>query len=202
MKQNAFWGSTLLLLLNFVPLGKYLYAQEVPLKPVTITNLPADPADGPAEQAGRFTFFSLRTGQVVPNADSLTDRWDLAFRGTTVLVNGGAGRRGKGGAYLHNGSFNELTQLSTEVPFRVDEPGGEQAIAGGSGNGWYAYNAATHEILPVPNRVLVLRTADGRYAKVQILNYYQQSPGLSDSSAPSRYYTFQYVYQPDGTLHF
>jgi hypothetical protein len=40
----------------------------------TVANLQADTAN-----TGRFTFFSLRDSAIVPNSDSATARWDIAF---------------------------------------------------------------------------------------------------------------------------
>ena len=40
--------------------------------------------------------------------------------------------------------------------------------------------------------------ADGKYAKVEILSYYQGAPDSPDAfTDQSRYYTFNYVYQPN-----
>lgn len=81
--------------------------------------------------------------------------------------------------------------------FRIDEEG-DPAIAGGSGAGWYNYNPQTHAVTPIPGRTLVVRTADGRYAKVRILSYYKDAPEDVEG-AESRYYTFEYG-RPRGIL--
>ncbi|MAK01773.1 MAG: hypothetical protein CMC17_04480, partial [Flavobacteriaceae bacterium] len=42
------------------------------------------------------------------------------------------------------------------------------------------------------------RTRDGKFAKVEILSYYLGAPENPDAFADqSRYYTFNYVYQPN-----
>ena len=73
------------------------------------------------------------------------------------------------------------------------------AIASGSGNGWYTYTGPpTYLISPTPGKILVFRTRDGKYAKMEILSYYLGAPENPDAfSDPSRYYTFNYVYQPN-----
>ena len=52
----------------------------------------------------------------------------------------------------------------------------------------------------------MLRTADGNYAKLEILSYYRGNPdtSASDFSAVKngRYYTFRYVVQPSGSRAF
>ncbi|MFM7838412.1 MAG: hypothetical protein ACKO6K_02500, partial [Chitinophagaceae bacterium] len=63
-------------------------------------------------------------------------------------------------------------------------------------------------ITPVPGRILVIRTAQGKYAKVEILNYYRkgQTPATSDPDEVKfknqRYYLFRYSYQGNGTTSF
>ena len=48
----------------------------------------------------------------------------------------------------------------------------------------------------MPGRVLVVRTADGRYAKVSIQSYYKGAPASPTQASESGYYTFRYVFQP------
>lgn len=38
----------------------------------------------------------------------------------------------------------------------------------------------TNLVTPIPRKVLVFRTRDGRYAKVEILSYYQNAPSNPD----------------------
>jgi hypothetical protein len=73
------------------------------------------------------------------------------------------------------------------------------AIPTGSGNGWYSYNPTTHLISPIAGKVLIFRTADDLYAKVEILSYYKDK----DPSSDGQHYTFDYVYQPnEGVTNF
>lgn len=179
-----------------------------PLEVLTVSDLPADPTTGRDPDTGRpisegkFTFFSLRENAVVNNADSASANWDIAFQGTTIWINGGAVRFGDGGAYIHIGTFDELTEIPESQTFEVDESEADLAIPGGSGNGWYNYNPMANSITPIPGRVLVIRTADGRFAKLEILSYYQGAPAEPAPGIPSRYYTFRYVFQPDGSRSF
>ena len=56
----------------------------------------------------------------------------------------------------------------------------------------------TNIVSPLPGKILVFRTHDGKYAKVEILSYYQDNPTSPDGFAdPARYYTFNYVYNPN-----
>ena len=72
---------------------------------VTVPDLDARGEDG------HFTFYSLRDGAVVPAADSASAKWDLAFKSTTILVNGGASGPGEGGVVvLEDTSFAAVTE--------------------------------------------------------------------------------------------
>lgn len=183
--------------------------EPTPARPLTATmvkNLPADPTTGvnpqtgqPLGTTGKFTLFSFADNKAVANTDSATAKWDVGFRGTTIVVNGGAIRSGKGGVYIHTGTFEELTTVPTSATFAQDQSSTALAIATGSGGGWYNYNPATNVISPIPGRVLVMRTADGKFAKVEILNYYENAPTAPDQTSKQRYYTFRYVYQPNGS---
>lgn len=182
-------------------------SDPLPIQSAMYKNLPADPPTGfnpntgqPTGTTGKFTFFSFETGGIIPNSDSLTNKWDLGFRGTTIIVNGGANRIGKGGVQILNGLFSSLATAPLDG-YLLDGAGGN-AIPTVSGNGWYTYQPASQTIVPTAGKVLVIRTAKGKYAKMEILSYYKDAPAAPTNQNPSRYYTFQYVYQPSGTVKF
>ncbi|MEM1042412.1 MAG: HmuY family protein [Bacteroidota bacterium] len=152
---------------------------------------------------GHFAFFSLRENRLVPVADSASTAWDLAFRSTTVLVNGGTSGPGMGGAVvLEDTNFAAVTEAPADEAFAADTGTDrtETAIPGGAGNGWYDYDFVSGIVSPRPV-VLAVRTADGRYAKVEIQSYYLGAPALADldPSKNFRYYTFRVLFQPDGS---
>ncbi len=179
----------------------------VPVVAQTVRNLPADPTTGvnpatgqPIGTTGRFTLYNLRDNKTVANTDSATNKWDVGFRGTTIIVNGGAIRSGQGGAHIHTGTFEELTTIPTSATFAQDQSAANLAIPARSGAGWYNYNPQQNLITPIPGRVLVIRTGDGKFAKMEILSYYENAPTTVDVNRDrQRFYTFRYVYQPDGT---
>ncbi len=179
----------------------------LPLETLTVSNLAADPTTNtgtgqPQAATGKFTLFSLKDNAVVANTDSATNKWDIGFRATTIIINGGAVRSGQGGAYIFTGLFSELTEIPENQVFDTDESTTELAIPTGSGNGWYNYDFMTNWISPIAGRVLVIRTGDGKYAKVEILSYYKDAPQSPDPAAIARHYTFRYIYQPDGSKKF
>ncbi|MFN5642189.1 MAG: HmuY family protein [Sphingobacteriales bacterium] len=155
--------------------------------------------------AGKFTLYSLQTNKVIPNSDSATAKWDLGFRGTTIITNSGISGPGNGGAFVYVGTFEELIQVPTDSTFRSDLAANNLAIPVGSNRAWYVYNAPANLITPIPGRVLVIRTASQKFAKVEILNYYKG--GITPAATASdnekifkqRYYTFRFLLQPDGS---
>lgn len=178
----------------------------------TVQNLSADTIIGTAVSgqpfgSGKYTFFSVEQKQLISNNDSATNRWDLGFRGTTIIINGGSSGPGNGGAFVWNGVFNDLSLISADSTFRVDN-GSSYAIATGSGRGWYNYNGPVNLVTPLPGKVLVVKTAGGKYVKIEILNYYRggQTPSSSATDEikikEQRYFTFRFVYQPDGSKKF
>ncbi|QKZ12163.1 HmuY family protein [Spirosoma sp. KUDC1026] len=182
----------------------------VPVQSRTVRNLPADPtatpvsttgtsttATQPAAATNKYTLYRLSDSTVVANSDSASNRWDIGFRATNIIVNGGAIRSGQGGAYVHSGTFDALTTIPESATFATDQSASQLAVPTGSGNGWYNY--ANTIITPIPGRVLVVRTGDGKYAKVEILSYYRGAPATPSATSVGRYYTFRYVYQPNGS---
>ena len=159
--------------------------------------------------SGKYTLYSLERNEVVLNADSATSRWDIGFRGTTIIINSGVSGPGKGGAFVFVGTFEELKTVPVDSVFRTDVSSANLAIPAGSNRAWYIYNVPVNLITPIPGRVLVIRTAEGqKMVKLEILNYYKGgvTPAASatdnDKLKTQRYYTFRYLLQTDGTVNF
>ena len=175
---------------------------------ITVEDLHAPQEGGQGQPiSGLFAKFDFESG-LQTESDS---EWDVAFRGTTIIVNGGTSlasadepeRTGDAGVYIFDGTMAEMTAVETSLIIQDSADG--YAITSGSGNGWYTYaGAPTYLINPTPGKILVFRTRDGKYAKMEILSYYLGAPENPDAfSDPSRYYTFNYVYQPnEGVLEF
>lgn len=181
------------------------------LESKTISNLhaPQTGGAGPGQGdiGGEFIKFDFATGEITTSETE----WDIAFRGLRIAVNGGVAtgtadeplRNGNAGAAIFTGTLNGLTTVEGLV-FNQDSDT-EYAIPGVNQQGWYDYNFMTNTVLPIPGRVLVIRTRDGRFAKVEILNYYKDSPSESEIAqltdaekvTEARYYTFNYVYNPN-----
>jgi hypothetical protein len=167
----------------------------------TVLNLHAPQSGGQGEPvSGAFTKFSFETG----TSTTSETNWDIAFRGTTIIVNGGGSlgtndepeRTGNAAAYIANGTMATVTEVDTDL--LVADSASGYAIPAGSSNGWYLYNPQLFLVTPIAGKILVFRTHDGRYAKVEILSYYQDAPENPNPMVDEgRYYTFNYVYQPN-----
>jgi hypothetical protein len=154
----------------------------------------------------QHTFYNLRTNTRVPASDSNSTNWDIAFRRTRIIFNGGNSGPGLGGAYMYNGLFNELKNVAVDS-IRADSTR-QLAISNRPGEGWYNYDGPNNLTTPIPGKVLVIRTADGKYAKLEILNYYKGGVTLPANASDTlkilnaRHYTFRYSIQSNGSTSF
>ena len=132
-----------------------------------------------------WRFFDFSRGSVVEAPGE--EEWDIAFRRFQIIANGGRGMAGQAGA-------TSLEDMTFESVSSVPETGYVMAERSDSVNAvledWYNYSFTSHLLEPKPI-VYAIRTADGRYAKLEILGYYCVGvlPGCT---------TFRYVYQGGG----
>lgn len=176
--------------------------QPTNLTTKTFKNLYAPQTGGQGQPiGGEFTKFSFSKGIVVND-----NEWDIAFRGTTILVNGGAKigiadeptRTGLAAVAMLSSVFDNVKNVPSVDNFKQDGAN-LYAIPTGSGLGWYNYNAQNNLVTPIAGKVLVVKTHDGKYAKMEILSYYKDAPSTPDASSQGRYFTLKYVYQANGT---
>ncbi len=158
-----------------------------------------DRQTGAVTEERPFVRLNLATGELATGND-----WDIAFKGTTIIVNGGSAndgvtRTGNAAAVVMTGIFEEMEQAPEAAAFRQDTEN-ELAIPKGGGNGWYNYDPQNHLITPITGRVLFVRTHNNNYAKLEILSYYKDAPASPDAFRDqSATFTFRYIYQPDGS---
>ena len=177
-----------------------------PIETNLVANLAAPQLGGRgAPVSGEFAKFNFATGE---RTTSDTE-WDIAFRGTDVIINGGVSsgktdepeRTGEAAVYMATGTLTTMEEMDTEE-LEQDHAEGF-AIVTGSGNGWYTYDSTTHIISPMAGKVVAMRTHDGNYALVEIVSYYKDAPEDPNyMTSESRHYTFNYVYQPNGIPNF
>jgi hypothetical protein len=128
-----------------------------------------------------WRYFSFRLGSLVEAPGPRG--WDLAFRRYSIIAGDGVGIRDLGEGRL------EDVRTVPATGYVANESRGEPrnpAIAS-----WYRYGFFSHVLSPKPH-VWALRTADGRYAKLEMVGYYclGARPGCP---------TFRYVYRGDGS---
>lgn len=214
MKKNLQTITAIIILAtSLIACSKSSTTTVLPITAVTVNDLPADTVVGLSAQGvpitnGKYTFYSLERNAIVPNTDSATNRWDVAFMATKILINAGTSGPGVGGAFVYTGLFNNLNTIPADSVFKTDNAPTSFAITTGSGRGWYNYDGLNNLITPLAGRVLVIRTATGKYAKMEITCYYKGGTTLAASATDmeklikQRYYTFRFAYQPNGTKTF
>ncbi|MDY7395918.1 HmuY family protein [Aureibaculum sp. 2210JD6-5] len=173
------------------------------VKSESVTNLHAPQLGGRGEPvSGAFIKFDFASGTTTTNETE----WDIAFRGTSIIVNGGESmgtedepeRTKDVAAYIASGTMASIAEVNTaslqqdsENAYVLDD--------------WYTYaGEPTHLINPTPGKILVIKTRTGKYAKLEILSYYKDAPAEPNAfTDETPYYTFNYVYQPnDGVTTF
>lgn len=139
-----------------------------------------------ATAAERWVFFDFSRGAVIAAPGPLD--WDLAFQRFRIIANGGTGFAGRG-------AIADLGAVPFDSVLAVPETGWVETLARSDSTNpaiarWYAYGWTSHLLRPKPH-VFAVRTADGKYAKLRIVNYY--CPGATPGCV-----TFEYVYRGDG----
>lgn len=140
-----------------------------------------------ASSTVEWAAFDFSRGSAVPAGDPAG--WDIAFRRFNVMVNGGAGFGGRAGIVdLGVVAFDSVMEAPAEGYSGSDAS--RDSVVDGLAK-WYDYGFTSH-VLRSKRRVWAIRTADGRYARLQILSYY--CPGATPGCI-----TFRYTYQGDGS---
>ncbi len=123
--------------------------------------------------------FSLSTGTVLQQ-----DTWDIAFLTIPLFVpelnasilNPGARINSAAGvevATVEGVVFNDLKSVPAGLTFKIDT-GDSLAL----GDTIYNYNSQNHRLTP-PDVVYIVKTVNGKYAKVQVTSYYDPDTGVS-----------------------
>ena len=146
-----------------------------------------------------WAYFSFASGDTVNVEDAENSEvWDIGFQRTKVKLNGGISGPGMSSVVmLTETSFEVVTEAPVEGYLADTED--TLAIVPQSEKGWYIYTGPpAHWILPLEDRVFVIKAADGTFAKVRFIGYYKDNENKKDSG----FVTFEYVHQPDGRRNF
>jgi len=163
---------------------------------------------------GPYTKFSFSEGGIVSDS---AENWDVAFRATSIIVNGGMksdpsqpNRTGNAAVYIATiVTMADITSVNTSLLMQDEETspaiiddGGMAIPPATEPLGWYLYDHLSNVVSPRPGTILVFRTHDDKYAKVEITFFYDTPNPPSSPTDFGGYYTFNYVYQSDGTTNF
>ena len=152
-----------------------------------------------------WAYVNLTEGETIDIADPAASMaWDLGFKRTEVIANGGVSGPGKTGALaLEDIPFEDVLE-APEGEYISDT---EQIATFARGDGWYTYTGPpNHWILPNP-KVYILRIpadpaaeSEGpyHYAKVRFIGYYENN----ETKEGSGYVNIEYVLQDNGTRAF
>ena len=160
-----------------------------------------------APEGGDFVKLKFVPDPSTPKA-LITDsenNWDIAFRGTMIIVNGGV-KTGSGNepervsspqisAYIDilNMNFNDVSK-SPELFNRENwDKAGQPKIPNISGQGWFEDDGTY--ITPLKDKTIVLRTTDNYYVKIGMYSYYKDA--LPETTDDPAYYSFKYSFNPN-----
>jgi hypothetical protein len=152
-----------------------------------------------------WKYFSFAKNDTMVVTDPLNStEWDLAFQRYRIKTNGGKSGSGKGSvanSYLKGQTgFDALKIVPDTATFTSDDSfsiavqqGYATYIVNPEIYTWFTIELAAQGTQIVPTDfIYIVKTNDGKYAKVWIKGYYS-------AANASGYVTFQYKYQPDGS---
>ncbi len=155
-----------------------------------------------------FAFYSLKDGKEIPLSDSATNKWDIGIRFTTLIFNSHASGPGQGGVIVKQGSYDDFTEApTTGYAYDTASTGGTTKYAVEANprapNAWYNYIPTNHKIEAKAGWFFVVKTAEGKYAKMEISEavYGGNWDGNPTHFPDTLIYKFRYVYQPDGSTN-
>lgn len=147
-----------------------------------------------ASSPEKWVYFDFSKGSVVDVSDRSSLNWDLGFKRSLIISNGGeTNPKGMGGIIeLNHARFESVTE-APETGYIADIRTSPEETENPAVKKWYDYSYWSHTLTP-KNNIYIIRTADGRYAKMQILKY--------SCGRVSGCYTIKYAYQGNGSRKF
>jgi hypothetical protein len=150
-----------------------------------------------ARSQDMWMYFDFSRGSVVPVDNPRTEAWDLSIRRHVIRTNGGATNPNGQAALLaiEDQDLRAVTQVPEKAEFTSDMRDKKRLYPYNPViDKWYKYSYTTNVLLP-KRTVYLVRTQDGKYAKMRIVSYYCKGH-------ISGCMTIEYVYQGDGSRHF
>ena len=204
---------------TFKLLTAFAIALITTISTTACTKIPVQQSDGftkvslsrETEYGNDWIYFSFAEGKELTGIDESNRgdnlKWDIAFNRYNFRTNSGLSGKGQGGVLDTGETDLNLIPAVPEGEFEVDEMG--EIIKSMSSMPPPKMKTPLNKLLGkaikmkmqmppvyVPNNhVYIIRTADGKYAKIKVLGFYNEEE-------ESGYVTFEYEYQPDGSLTF
>lgn len=141
-----------------------------------------------------WMYFDFSRGSVVHVDNPKTGDWDLSIRRHVIRTNGGAtSPNGQAAIFaIEDQDFSAVTRVPDGAEFVSDVRAKKRLHPYNPVvDRWYKYSYTTNVLLPKPI-VYLVRTQQGKYAKMRIVSYYCKG-NLSGCM------TIEYVYQGDGS---
>jgi len=129
-----------------------------------------------ARDGAAWTYLQVDGDGALATGDE--SRWDIAFQRSNIRLNGGGSGPGLAAARIApEGQPYETIESAPTTGYIVDAevpapgpPGAATIMANPTLAGWYDYDPASHQLSP-GDRSYLIRTADGRYARMRITAY-------------------------------
>ena len=164
--------------------------------------------NGAASFKNLYFSFQTNTAVAIEDAEKKSLKWDIAFTGpynSEVYVNNGSNPNnpgfegpGLGAVVVIEKPYNDVHEAPDDAAFQTANLS-KIGWDAGNGKGWFYYSLDNHIMVPIRNRTFVLRTATGKYAKLELINAYRGNPPVvTDMFWPAPYFTFRYFVQEDG----
>lgn len=148
----------------------------------------------------------------LPEETLKSDTWDVGFTSiynSYITMNNGSekdmpgyGGPGQGAIIVLDALFDELDEAPSDEAFNVfmaaqTDVGWEDFPPGYKG--WYFYSLQSHVMSAMTGVTIVMRTAAGKYAKIEMKSLYLGNPENPTVNTPAPYFTFRYFLQEDGS---
>lgn len=148
----------------------------------------------------------------LPQGKAQDNHWDVCFSGIynsyitfnngTIADTPGYGGTGQGGMVVLDALFDELDEAPADEVF--DAFMAEQTSSGWHDfpvghKGWYFYSLQSHIMSAISGVTIVVRTGDGKFAKLEMKTLYLGDPENPTVNTPAPYFTFRYFLQADGS---
>lgn len=158
-----------------------LEARDAPHRLVGPDTVTIDGRDG-----NRWVHFDLGRSAVAAAGED----WDIAVKRYRLVANGGDGLAGEGGVVRVEAPFDSVREAPA-IGYETSRVTPGRDTVNVVLDDWYSYSWLSHLLQP-DRATFVVRTHDGRYAKLAVLAYY--CPGPEPGCL-----TIEYAYQGDGT---